>query len=78
MRHTCAESYLADWANLIIYSDEQKTVWDYEDYPQFMIATDDEKMVPLTAENAGKPATPFEDKLFKIKVKKAILELIGK
>ena len=78
MRHTCADSYLTDWANLIIYSDEQKTVWDYEDYPQFMIATDDQTMVPLTAVNAGEPATPFEDKLFKNKVKKMISDLIGK
>ncbi len=72
MRHTCADEYLSDWANLIIYSDEQKTVWDYEEYPQFMIATDDETMVPLTSENAGEPATPFEDKLFKNKVLKKL------
>lgn len=72
MRHTCADEYLNDWANLIIYSDDQKTVWDYEEYPQFMIATDDETMVPLTAENAGEPPIPFEETLFKNKVLKKL------
>lgn len=68
MRHTCANEYLAEWANLIIYSNEQKTVWDYEEYPQFMIATEDETIVPLTAENAGEPPVPFEETLFRYKV----------
>ena len=77
MRHTSAESYIAEWADLIIYSDEQKTVWSYEEYPQFLIATEDETMVPLTAENAGEPAIPFEEKLFKNKTEKKIKEFLG-
>ena len=72
MRHTCADEYLSDWANLIIYGEEQKTVWDYEEYPQFMIATDNGTMVPLTAENAGEPAIPFEETLFRYKVLKKL------
>lgn len=77
MRHTCADSYLTDWVNLIVYSDEQKTVWSYEEYPQFLIATEEETMVPLTAENAGEPAIPFEEKLFKNKTEKKIKEFFG-
>lgn len=77
MRHTCEDEYIADWVNLIIYSDEQKTVWSYEEYPQFLVATEDESVAPLTAENAGAPATPFEDKLFKNKTQKKIKELFG-
>ena len=77
MHHTSAESYLTDWINLIIYSDEQKTVWSYEEYPQFLIATENETMVPLTAENAGEPAVPFEERLFKNKVEKKIKEFFG-
>lgn len=68
MHHTCADSYIAEWINLIVYSDEQKTVWSYEEYPQFMVATDYETMIPLTAENAGEPPVPFEETLFRYKV----------
>lgn len=77
MRHTCADSYLTDWVNFIVYSDEQKTVWSCEEYPQFFISTDDETMVPLTSENAGEPAIPFEEKLFRIKAEKKVKELLG-
>ena len=72
MRHTSAQSYLCDWINLIIYSDEQKTVWSYEEYPQFLIATGGEKMIPLTKENAGDPAIPFEESLFRYKAFKKL------
>ena len=78
LRHTCAEEYFTDWVNLIVYSDEQKTVWNYEEYPQFLIATDEETMVPLTAENAGEPAFPFEERLFRYKAEKKIKEFFGK
>ena len=52
--------YIAELANLIIYSDEQVTVWTYEEYPQFLINLDGESVVPLTAENAGE-IIPYEE-----------------
>ncbi|MBQ2846835.1 MAG: hypothetical protein IJE74_01075 [Clostridia bacterium] len=60
LRHTCADEYIAELANLIIYSDEQVTVWTYEEYPQFLINLDGESVVPLTAENAGE-IIPYEE-----------------
>ncbi len=36
-------------------------MWDYEDYPQFMISYEDRFLVPLT--NDGTYAVPFEDTL---------------
>lgn len=60
LKHTCADNYFADLVNLIIYSDRQITVWDYAEYPQFMINLDGEKLVPLTAENAGE-IIPYEE-----------------
>ena len=60
LRHTCADNFVADLVNLIIYSDKQLTVWDYEDLPQFMINLDGEKLVPLTKENAGE-ILPYEE-----------------
>lgn len=60
LKHTCADNFMAELANLIIYSDRQITVWDYEEYPQFMINLDGVKLVPLTAENAGE-IIPYEE-----------------
>lgn len=60
LKHTCADNYLADLVNLIVYSDRQITVWDYEEFPQFLINLDGEKLVPLTAENAGE-ILPYEE-----------------
>lgn len=60
LKHTCADNYLAELINLIIYSDRQITVWDYTEYPQFMINLDGEKLVPLSAENAGE-IIPYEE-----------------
>ncbi len=77
MRHTIDEDYLCDWLNLIIYSDEQKNVWSYEEYPQFLIATEDETLIPLTAENAGEAPVPFEETLFKSRVIKKVKEFLG-
>ena len=45
-----------------IYSDEQIDVWDFSDYPQFMVEYADSFLVPLTQENAG-DTVPFEDTL---------------
>lgn len=78
MHHTIEEDYLCDWIDLIIYSDEQKTVWSYEEYPQFLIATEEKNLIPLTAENAGEPAIPFEETLFKNKAINKIKEFFGK
>ena len=60
LRHTCADNYVAELVNLIIYSDRQITVWDYAEYPQFMVNLDGEKLVPLTKENAGE-ILPYEE-----------------
>ncbi len=54
MKHSADDKLLSDLINLIIYSDKQITVWSYSEYPQFLINPDNEKLVPLTAENAGK------------------------
>lgn len=53
LRHTCDDDYFEDLINLIVYSDEQKTVWSYSEFPQFLVNLDGESLVPLTAENAG-------------------------
>lgn len=60
LRHTCDEDYIEDLVNLIAYSDEQKTVWSYTEYPQFLVNLDGENLVPLTAENAGE-VVAYED-----------------
>jgi hypothetical protein len=60
LKHTCADNFVADLVNLVIYSDRQITVWDYEDLPQFMINLDGERLVPLTKENAGE-ILPYEE-----------------
>ncbi len=60
LKHTCDNRFVADLVNLVIYSDRQITVWDYEDLPQFMINLDGENLVPLTKENAGE-ILPYEE-----------------
>lgn len=60
LKHTCDNNFVADLVNLIIYSDRQITVWDYEEFPQFMINLDGEKLVPLTKDNAGE-ILPYEE-----------------
>lgn len=62
LKHDAAIRFWADLIDLIIYSDEQITVWDYSDYPQFMVKYEDSFLVPLTEENATL-AVPFEDTL---------------
>ena len=62
LKHDGASRFWADLVDLIIYSEEQITVWDYCDYPQFMVKYEDSFLVPLTEENAAL-AIPFEDTL---------------
>ena len=60
LRHTCGEEYIGDLVDLIVYGDEQTTVWTYEEYPQYLINLDGARLVPLTADNAGK-VIPYEE-----------------
>ncbi len=62
LRHDGASRFRADLIDLIIYSDEQITVWDYEDLPRFMVNYEYSFLVPLTQENSGN-TVPFEDTL---------------
>lgn len=62
LKHDAASRFWADLIDIIIYSDEQITIWDYSDYPQFMVKYEDSFLVPLTEENATY-AVPFEDTL---------------
>lgn len=47
LRHDPSDRYFADLIDLVTYSDEQVTVWTYEDLPQFMVNYQDEYLVPL-------------------------------
>lgn len=47
LRHDSSDRYFADLIDLVTYSDEQITVWTYEEYPQFMVNYEDEYLVPL-------------------------------
>ncbi len=60
LRHSCDEKYVGDLVDLVVYSGEQVTVWTYEEYPQYLVNLDGEKLVPLTAENAGE-IFPYEE-----------------
>lgn len=60
VRHSCGEEYIGDLIDLIVYGDDQITVWTYEEYPQYLVNLDGGSLVPLTAENAGK-VVPYEE-----------------
>lgn len=60
LRHTSEDKYIAELVNLVIYSEEQITVWNYTEYPQYLVNLDGESLVPLTAENAGE-VLPYEE-----------------
>ena len=60
LKHTCADNFIAELVNLIVYSDRQITVWDYAEYPQYLINLNGEELVPLTKENAGE-ILPYEE-----------------
>lgn len=60
LRHTAGDEYFEELIDLIIYSDRQVTVWDYSEYPQYLVNLDGSSLVPLTAENAGE-IIPYEE-----------------
>lgn len=60
LRHSEESKYVGELCDLIIYNDSQMTVWDYTEYPQYLINLDDSGLVPLTAENAGE-IVPYEE-----------------
>lgn len=62
LKHDGSSRFWAEIVDLIIYSDEQIDVWDFSDYPQFMVEYADSFLVPLTQENAGDTVS-FEDTL---------------
>lgn len=59
LKHEARSRYWGKLIDLVLYSDEQITVWDYEDLPQFMINYNDQCLIPLT--NDGTYAVAFED-----------------
>lgn len=59
LKHDASSRYWGDLIDLILYSDEQITVWTYEELPQFMENYNNEYLVPLT--NDGTYAVVFED-----------------
>lgn len=61
LKHDSGSRYWGNLIDLILYSDEQVTVWTYEELPQFMENYNNECLVPLT--NDGTYAVPFEDTL---------------
>lgn len=62
-RHSEDDDLLADFIDLAIYGEDQMTVWTYEDYPQYLLAAENDELVPLTNENAGN-VVAFEDATF--------------
>ncbi len=69
LRHSEEGKYVADLIDVIIYTDEQVTVWDYSQYPQYLINLDDNCLVPLTTENAGE-ILPYEETTVFSEIKK--------
>lgn len=61
LKHDAGSRFWGDLIDLILYSDEQITVWTYEELPQFMENYNDECLVPLT--NDGTYAVAFEKTL---------------
>ncbi len=61
LKHDGARRYWGHLINLVIYSEKQITVWDYDALPQFMINYNDECLIPLTSD--GTYAVPFESTL---------------
>lgn len=59
LKHDSGSRFWGNLFDLIIYSDEQITVWDYPELPQFMENYNNECLVPLT--NDGTYAVAFED-----------------
>lgn len=61
LMHESSSRYWGKLVDLIVYSDKQITVWDYDDLPQFMINYNNECLVPLT--NDGTYAVAYENQL---------------
>lgn len=61
LKHDAGSRFWGNLVDLILYSDEQITVWDYEELPQFMENYNNECLVPLT--NDGTYAVSFESTL---------------
>ncbi len=61
LKHDGARRFWGHLIDLVLYSEEQITVWDYDALPQFMVNHNDECLVPLT--NDGTYAIPFESTL---------------
>ncbi len=59
LKHEASSRYWGNLIDLILYSDEQLTVWTYEELPQFMENYNNEYLVPLT--NDGTYAVAFEE-----------------
>ncbi len=72
--HSEDDDLLSDFIDLAIYGEEQMTVWTYEDYPQFLLAEDEDTLVPLTSENAGE-VVAFEDAIFTAEIKAKFKDL---
>ena len=72
--HSEDDDLLSDFIDLAIYGDEQMTVWTYKDYPQFLLAADEDTLVPLTSENAGE-VVAFEDAIFTAEIKAKFKDL---
>ena len=66
--HSEDRDLLSNLIDLAIYSEEQMTVWTYEDFPQFMLAEDEDTLVTLTSDNAGEVVS-FEDSTFVADIK---------
>mgnify|MGYP003290558001 CR=1 FL=1 len=60
VRHSSDARLIGELVDLISYSDDQVTVWTYEEYPQYLVNLDGEKLVPVTAENTG-IILPYEE-----------------
>lgn len=67
LKHDAGTRFWGNLIDIILYSDEQITVWDYEELPQFMENYNDECLVPLT--NDGTYAVAFEDTMIFGKVR---------
>lgn len=61
LKHDAGTRFWGNLIDLILYSDEQVTVWDYEELPQFMENYNNEYLVPLTFD--GTYAVAFEQTL---------------
>ncbi len=62
MFHVFDSALLAKLIDLVTYSEEEITVWTYEDLPQYLVREGD-SLVPLTQENLPDPPVAIEDSI---------------